>query len=82
MAVSILGVCCTLFGNFDAPVPFVVKYMIGSIYGVLISLVYSFIISMEANGYKRWRASGAVSHLGLTLSSLSIRLLTPTLCGG
>ncbi|MGG4602989.1 FUSC family protein, partial [Alcaligenaceae bacterium Me47] len=26
MAVSILGVCCTLFGNFDAPVPFVVKY--------------------------------------------------------
>jgi uncharacterized membrane protein YccC len=44
MAVSILGVCCTLFSNFDAPVPFVIKYIVGSIYGVLISLIYSFVI--------------------------------------
>lgn len=51
MAVSILGVCCTLFGNFDAPVPFVVKYMIGSIYGVLISLVYSFIILPQVTDF-------------------------------
>lgn len=43
-AVSILGVCCTLFGNVDAPVPNVIKYMVGSIYGVAISLVYSFVI--------------------------------------
>lgn len=43
-AVSILGVCCTLFGNVDTPVPFVVKYIVGSIFGVLISLVYSFVI--------------------------------------
>jgi len=43
-AVSILGVCCTLFGNFDTPVPFIVKYVIGSIYGVLICLAYSFVI--------------------------------------
>ncbi|UYO51787.1 FUSC family protein [Rhodopseudomonas palustris] len=43
-AVSILGVCCTLFGNVDTPVPFVVKYIVGSIFGVLISLFYSFVI--------------------------------------
>lgn len=43
-AVSILGVCCTLFGNVDTPVPFVVKYIVGSIFGVLISLCYSFVI--------------------------------------
>ncbi|MGX7743632.1 FUSC family protein [Rhodopseudomonas parapalustris] len=43
-AVSILGVCCTLFGNVDTPVPFVVKYIVGSVFGVLISLVYSFVV--------------------------------------
>lgn len=43
-AVSILGVCCTLYGNFDKPVPFVVEYIVGSIYGVVISLVYGFVI--------------------------------------
>ncbi|AVT76810.1 fusaric acid resistance protein [Rhodopseudomonas palustris] len=43
-AVSILGVCCTLFGNVDTPLPFVVKYIVGSIFGVLISLFYSFVI--------------------------------------
>jgi uncharacterized membrane protein YccC len=52
MAVSILGVCCTLFGNFDAPVPFVVKYIIGSIYGVLISLVYSFVILPQVTDFR------------------------------
>lgn len=51
MAVSILGVCCTLFANFDAPVPFVVKYIIGSIYGVLISLVYSFVILPQVTNF-------------------------------
>nr|WP_255542626.1 FUSC family protein [Azospirillum sp. INR13] len=44
MAVSILGVCCSLFGNVDTPVPNVVKYMIGSVAGVAISLAYSFVI--------------------------------------
>ncbi len=52
MAVSILGVCCTLFGNFDAPVPFVVKYIVGSIYGVVISLVYSFIILPQVTDFR------------------------------
>lgn len=44
MAVSILGVCCALFGNVDTPVPNVVKYMVGSVAGVAISLAYSFVI--------------------------------------
>ncbi|AEX51789.1 FUSC family protein [Rahnella aquatilis] len=43
-AVSILGVCCTLFGSFDTPVPHIVKYIAGSVYGVVISLLYSFIL--------------------------------------
>ncbi|NNU63150.1 FUSC family protein [Ochrobactrum soli] len=51
MAVSILGVCCTLFGNFDAPVPFVVKYIVGSIYGVAISLIYSFVILPQVTNF-------------------------------
>ncbi|ABD87548.1 FUSC family protein [Rhodopseudomonas palustris] len=44
MAVSIFGVCCTLFGNVDAPAPNVVKNIVGSIYGVAISLAYGFVI--------------------------------------
>ncbi|PWC57456.1 fusaric acid resistance protein [Azospirillum sp. TSH7] len=44
LAVSILGVCCALFGNVDVPAPNVVKYMTGSVAGVAISLVYSFVI--------------------------------------
>lgn len=50
-AVSIIGVCCTLFGNFDTPVPFVIKYIIGLIYGVVISLVYSFIILPQVTDF-------------------------------
>ncbi|MFP5517096.1 MAG: FUSC family protein [Alphaproteobacteria bacterium] len=44
MAVSILGVCCALFGNVDTPVPNVVKFTVGSVAGVAISLAYSFVI--------------------------------------
>ncbi|MFS2327576.1 FUSC family protein [Brucella sp. H1_1004] len=51
MAVSILGVCCTLFGNFDAPVPFVIKYLAGSIYGVVISLIYSLFILPQVTDF-------------------------------
>jgi len=44
LALSIVGVACALFGNFDAPRPFVIKYLIGSLYAVAISLAYSFVI--------------------------------------
>ena len=44
LAVSVLGVSCALFGNVDTPAPNVRKYLVGSIYGVVISLTYSFVI--------------------------------------
>ena len=50
-AVSILGVCCALFGNVDAPAPSVVKYTVGSIYGVVISFAYSFAILPQVTDF-------------------------------
>ncbi|WP_426117155.1 FUSC family protein [Pseudomonas sp. DSP3-2-2] len=50
-AVSIFGVCCTLFGNVDAPAPNVIKYMVGSIYGVAISFAYSFVILPQVTDF-------------------------------
>ncbi|ABC22752.1 FUSC family protein [Rhodospirillum rubrum] len=50
-AVSIFGVCCTLFGNVDAPVPNVLKYMVGLIYGVAISLAYNFVILPQVTDF-------------------------------
>ncbi|MET3712350.1 putative membrane protein YccC [Sphingomonas trueperi] len=44
LAVSVLGVTCALFGNVDAPAPNVRKYMLGSLYGVILSLAFSFVI--------------------------------------
>jgi uncharacterized membrane protein YccC len=44
LALSVLGVTCALFGNVDAPAPNVRKYMLGSLYGVLLSLAYSFVV--------------------------------------
>lgn len=44
LAVSVLGVACALFGNVDAPAPNLRKYLLGSFYGVAISLAYSFAI--------------------------------------
>lgn len=50
-AVSVLGVCCSLFGNFDTPVPFVVKYAIGTLYGIVFSLFYSFFILPQVTDF-------------------------------
>lgn len=50
-AVSILGVCCALFGNVDAPAPNVVKYIVGSLYGVIISFAYSFVILPQVTDF-------------------------------
>ncbi|RJT21642.1 FUSC family protein [Chakrabartia godavariana] len=74
MAVSILGVCCTLFGNFDAPVPFVVKYIVGSIYGVVISLVYSFVILPQVTDF--WVLVAVLAPAFLFAGSLQARLPT------
>lgn len=71
MAVSILGVCCTLFGNFDAPVPFVVKYIVGSIYGVLISLIYSFIVLPQVTEF--WVLVAVLAPAFLFAGSLQAR---------
>lgn len=43
-AVSLVGVCCALFGNVDAPVPNVLKYLKGSLYGVALSLAYGYVV--------------------------------------
>lgn len=71
MAVSILGVCCTLFGNLDAPVPFVVKYIVGSIYGVLISLIYSFIVLPQVTEF--WVLVAVLAPAFLFAGSLQAR---------
>ena len=44
LALSIVGVACALFGNIDTPAPAVIKYLIGSLYAVVLGLAYSFII--------------------------------------
>ena len=74
MAVSILGVCCTLFGNFDAPVPFVVKYLVGSIYGVFVSLIYSFVILPQVADF--WVLVAVLAPAFLLAGSLQARLPT------
>lgn len=90
MAVSILGVCCTLFGNFDAPVPFVVKYIVGSIYGVAISLIYSFVILPQVTDFRVLVAvlapaflfAGSLqARLPSTFMALGITLTIPILSG-
>lgn len=89
-AVSILGVCCTLFANFDAPVPFVVKYLVGSIYGVLISLVYSFAILPQVTSFPVLVAvlapaflfAGSLqARLPTTFMAMGITLTIPILSG-
>ncbi|MEQ1404999.1 FUSC family protein [Neorhizobium sp. Rsf11] len=90
MAVSILGVCCTLFGNFDAPVPFVVKYIVGTIFGVVISLVYSFVILPQVADFRVLVAvlapaflfAGSLqARLPTTFMALGITLTVPILSG-
>jgi len=89
-AVSIIGVCCTLFGNFDAPVPFVVKYIVGLIYGVVISLAYSFIILPQVTDFTvlvavlapAFLLAGSLqARLATTFMALGITLTIPILSG-
>tara|TARA_A100001391_G_scaffold899_2_gene1298 strand:- start:9620 stop:11764 length:2145 start_codon:yes stop_codon:yes gene_type:complete len=90
LAVSILGVCCTLFGNFDAPAPFVVKYIHGSVYGVALSLIYSFVVLPRTTDFAVLIAvlapacllAGSLqARLQTTFMALGITLTLPILAG-
>lgn len=88
-AVSILGVCCTLFGSFDTPAPHIVKYIIGSVWGVLISLVYSFALLPLVSDFPVLVAVLAPAYLlagslqarpPTTFMAMGITLTLPVLC--
>lgn len=88
-AVSILGVCCTLFGSFDTPAPHIVKYIVGSFWGVLISLLYSFALLPQASDFPVLVAVLAPAYLlagslqarpPTTFMAMGITLTLPILC--
>ena len=90
LAVSILGVCCALFGNADAPAPNVARYMVGSVYGVVISLAYSFLIFPRVTDFAELVIVLAPSFLlagslqarpPMTFKALGITLTIPILSG-
>ncbi|WOZ79748.1 FUSC family protein [Kosakonia sacchari] len=88
-AVSILGVCCTLFGSFDTPAPHIVKYMVGSAWGVMISLLYSFALLPAVTEFSVLVAVLAPAYLlagslqarpATTFMAMGITLTLPILC--
>lgn len=88
-AVSILGVCCTLFGSFDTPAPHIVKYIIGSAWGVMISLLYSFAVLPQVTDFTVLVAVLAPIYLlagslqarpPTTFLAMGITLTLPILC--
>ncbi|MBG0589732.1 FUSC family protein [Enterobacter kobei] len=88
-AVSILGVCCTLFGSFDTPAPHIVKYIIGSFWGVVISLLYSFALLPQVSDFPVLVAVLAPAYLlagslqarpPTTFMAMGITLTLPILC--
>ncbi|POP44041.1 FUSC family protein [Superficieibacter electus] len=88
-AVSILGVCCTLFGSFDTPAPHIIKYIIGSAWGVLISLLYSFALLPQVTDFAVLVAVLAPAYLlagslqarpPTTFMAMGITLTLPVLC--
>ncbi|MCX5573621.1 FUSC family protein [Enterobacter sp. E-TC7] len=88
-AVSILGVCCTLFGSFDIPAPHIVKYIIGSFWGVVISLFYSFALLPQVSDFPVLVAVLAPAYLlagslqarpPTTFMAMGITLTLPILC--
>nr|WP_231943026.1 FUSC family protein [Kosakonia sacchari] len=88
-AVSILGVCCTLFGSFDTPAPHIVKYMVGSAWGVMISLLYSFALLPAVTEFSVLVAVLAPAYIlagslqarpATTFMAMGITLTLPILC--
>jgi uncharacterized membrane protein YccC len=88
-AVSVLGVCCTLFASFDTPAQHLVKYIIGSVWGVLISLFYSFVLLPQVTDFAVLVAVLAPAYLlagslqarpPSTFMAMGITLTLPILC--
>lgn len=88
-AVSILGVCCSLFASFDAPAAHLVKYLIGCVWGVLFSLLYSFVLLPQVNEFALLAAVLAPVYLlagslqarpATTFMAMGIPLTLPILC--
>ncbi|WP_202023609.1 FUSC family protein [Klebsiella quasipneumoniae] len=88
-AVSILGVCCSLFASFDAPAAQLVKYLIGCVWGVLFSLLYSFVLLPQVNEFALLAAVLAPVYLlagslqarpATTFMAMGITLTLPILC--
>lgn len=88
-AVSILGVCCTLFGSFDTPAPHIVKYIVGSFWGVVMSLLYSFALLPQVSDFPVLVAVLAPAYLlagslqarpPTTFMAMGITLTLPILC--
>lgn len=89
-AVSVIGVCCTLFSSFDTPGPHLIKYVIGSLYGVAISLLYSFAILPQITTFSVLAAALAPVYLlagslqarpPTTFMAMGITLTLPILSG-
>lgn len=88
-AISVLGVCCTLFSSFDTPAPHIVKYILGSFYGVLISLIYSFALLPQVTDFSELVAvlapvfifAGSLqARPPTTFLAMGITLTLPILC--
>ncbi|HBQ3181659.1 TPA: FUSC family protein [Klebsiella variicola] len=88
-AVSILGVCCSLFASFDAPAAQLVKYLIGCVWGVLFSLLYSFALLPQVSEFVLLAAMLAPVYLlagslqarpPTTFMAMGITLTLPILC--
>ena len=88
-AVSILGVCCTLFASFDTPAPHIVKYIIGCVWGIFLSLLYSFALLPQMSDFTVLVAVFAPVYLlagslqarpATTFMAMGITLTLPILC--
>ncbi|PWW08127.1 FUSC family protein [Mangrovibacter plantisponsor] len=88
-AVSLLGVFCTLFGSFDTPAPHIAKYVIGSVWGVVLSLIYSFALLPQVSNFTVLVAVLAPVYLfagslqarpPTTFMAMGITLTLPILC--
>ncbi len=50
-AVSIIGTACVLFGTIEAPAPHVMRYLVGSLIGVAVGLLYGLLIFLALSDF-------------------------------